>query len=121
MLINQLFESVAMRRNSEASDIGKYGGIVLAKIEDFFSHEFKVGDAKLIDIGKNGVFVAYLEKSSIFPKSNRLVVDSLGDVYADMQQIDSNMSLKFWVEGKEKNHEVIRFTDQLDSLSTSGQ
>ena len=116
-LLSQLRDSISISRNSDGSEIGGYASIVQSNTEAFFSHDFKVGSVKSIDAGRNGTLVAFLEKSSIFPNSNPQVVDSLGEVYTEMQQLDATLSLKSWVRSKEKSFEIKRYADQLGSSS----
>jgi hypothetical protein len=112
---------VVLKQNEPDIDIGKFTNVLSNHFQELFSHNLEINNAQLIDIGRNGAVIAVFINSSILKTSDPIVVESLSAVYENMQRIESDSSLRFWLSSKEEQMEVVRYQNQLESSSINNE
>ena len=112
---NNKVDKITLKHNEPDANTGQFSEILSSRFQELFSHKFSINSPRLIDIGRNGAIVAILINSTIADVSDQNVVGSLSSVYENMQRIESDSSLRLWLLNREKQMNVVRYEDQLES------
>lgn len=119
-LFSQLSKPMRIsRNNSSSSSLGKYETALAGKIEEIFDYKFLVNDTKVLDLGRNGSIVVFLESSQIPVPSSSVVVETLPTIYSNLKNVDSRVSYKGWLNQAQSDITVKRHFDRLASSNTS--
>jgi len=118
--LSQLSKPMKISRNNfSPSSLGKYETALTGKNEEIFDYKFVVNNMKVIDLGRNGSIVIYLESSQIPAPSSSVVIETLPTIYSNLKNVDSSVSYKGWLNQAQSNITVERHFNRLVSSNTS--
>ena len=79
----------------------------------------KLNNMKVLDLGRNGSIVVFLESSQIPAPSSSVVINTLPTIYSNLKNVDSRVSYKGWLNQAQTDMTVKRHSDRLASSNTT--
>ena len=86
--------------------LGNYKG-------QLFSHDLEKNTGNVFDLGSSGAAVVFFLSSKLDKLSDKKVIKSIENVFASIQQYESDLTVKAWMKSFEKDIEVIRYPKVL--------
>ena len=118
--LSQLSKPMKISRNSStSSSLGKYETALAGQIDEIFDYKFLINNMKVLDLGRNGSIVVFLESSQIPAPSSSVVINTLPTIYSNLKNVDSRVSYKGWLNQAQTDMTVKRHSDRLASSSTT--
>jgi hypothetical protein len=120
-LLLELSKPLKINRNDPNKDLGKYKNALTGKTDEIFDYDFAVNDMKTLDLGRNGSLLVFLESSMIPNPTSSVVVNSLPTIYSNLNNIDSQISFKSWLNQAQSGMNVERYSERLVSFSSTSE
>jgi hypothetical protein len=118
-LLTKLSKPIVINRSNPNSNLGKYSNALTGKTDQIFDYKFRVNDLKTLDLGRNGSLIVFLESSQIPKPSSSSVIDSLPEIYANLNNVESQIALKSWLNQAQLDMSIERYSDRLGSSSST--